>query len=79
MDYTPIVEYCVKKLVAEPDQVEIDVKQQRNMTQIEIEVAPNDVGKVIGRNGRVINTLRHVINMVAAKDRDKVFVKVIAR
>ncbi len=79
MDYEPIVEYCVKKLVTEPDEVEIEVKTQRNMTQIEVQVAPDDVGKVIGRNGRVINTLRHLVNVLGAEDRDKVFVKIITR
>lgn len=71
--------YCVERLAEEPDKVQIVVKPQRHAISVDVHVAPDDVGKVIGRNGRVINTLRQVINLVAAKHRQKVFVKVIAR
>jgi predicted RNA-binding protein YlqC (UPF0109 family) len=77
-DYAAIVEFAVRRLVAEPDAVAVDTRKAHGAMQIEVTVAPNDVGKVIGRSGRVINSLRHFVGMVAAKSRQKVYVKVLA-
>lgn len=79
MDYEPIVRYCVERLVEDPDKVQITSTPHRHVISVDVHVAPDDVGKVIGRNGRVINTLRQVVSLVAAKHRHRVFVKVIGR
>lgn len=76
MNYAKLTEYCVGKLVEEPDAVVVDEKNDRNAIQLEVRVSPNDVGKVIGRNGRVINSLRHFLSGLAASQRDKVYIKV---
>ncbi len=60
-------DYLVKNLVDEPDAVEILIKEGENGTLIEVKVAPDDVAKVIGRKGRIINSLRTLAMTVGAR------------
>lgn len=78
MDYKKVVEYCVRRLVADPEAVNVASGRERGAIQVVVRVAPEDVGKVIGRNGRVINALRHYVNAIGGKRKEKVYVKVVA-
>jgi len=78
MSYRPFVETLIKSVVEEPDQVEIEEDFEAGTRTFYIHVAPNDVGKVIGKSGRVVTAIRHVVSAVAAKSREKAFVKVVA-
>lgn len=77
MEYTGLVEYCVKGLVDEPDAVEVDQVEDGDAVQVRIRVAENDTGKVIGRSGRLVGALRQVVAAAAEKNGEKVYVKVI--
>ncbi len=77
-DYTNLVKYCVERLVDEPDSVSVDSRTDRSGAYINVTVAPNDVGKVIGRNGRIVNALRSLVSSVGAKQRQRVYVKVVS-
>lgn len=70
------VEESVKQLVNEPDEVNVSTAGDRHGTIIKVMVAPNDVGRIIGKDGRVITNLRTMTNAVAAKHRVKATVKV---
>lgn len=70
------VEEAVKQLVNEPDQVKVETVADRHGKIIKVTVAPGDVGRVIGKDGRVITNLRTMSNAVAAKARVKAVVKV---
>ncbi len=76
MNYTALTQYCVSKLVEESDSVNVEERTDRGAIQLEVRVAPNDVGKVIGRNGRVINSLRHFLSGLASSQREKVYIKI---
>lgn len=78
MSYRPFVEHLIKSVVEEPDQVEIEETVEAGTRTFFIHVAPNDVGKVIGKSGRVVTAIRCVVSAVAAKSREKAFVKVVA-
>ena len=52
-----LIEYLVKALVDEPDQVTITEVAQEEATTYEVRVAPGDLGKVIGKQGRIANAL----------------------
>ena len=60
-DVRVLVEQIAKALVDEPDQVSVN-QMEGDPTVFEVTVAPNDVGKVIGRQGRVARALRSLIN-----------------
>jgi len=55
-----LIEYLVKALVDEPDQVDIVEVPGDEATTYEVRVAPDDLGKVIGKQGRIANALRTV-------------------
>jgi uncharacterized protein len=59
--------YMIKALVDEPDQVEINVVEGEKSTIFELKVAPPDVGKVIGKNGRIAKAIRTLLNAAIAK------------
>jgi len=59
--------YIIKALVDEPDQVEINVVEGEKSTIFELKVAPSDIGKVIGKNGRIAKAIRTILNAAIAK------------
>lgn len=76
MSYRPFVEELIKAVVDEPDQVSIEEEFSHGARTFYVTVAPGDVGKVIGKSGRVVSALRFVVSAVAAKSREKAFVKI---
>ena len=59
--------YIVKTLVDEPDEVEIHVVEGEKSTIFELKVATPDIGKVIGKNGRIAKAIRTILNAAIAK------------
>jgi len=57
----------VKALVDEPDEVEIHVVEGEKSTIFELKVATPDIGKVIGKNGRIAKAIRTILNAAIAK------------
>ncbi len=60
------IEYIVKNLVDEPDSVRVDETTEDNRVILTLHVAKNDVGKVIGKQGKTAKSLRHLLTAVAA-------------
>ena len=79
MDPQSLLEFMVKALVDHPDQVNISETQGEIVTVIEVRVADEDTGRVIGREGRIVNALRTVAKAAGAKDKKKVTVEIISR
>lgn len=77
MSYRPLVEQLVRAVVEEPDRIEIDEEQEMGARTFYVKVSPDDVGKVIGKSGRVVSAIRCVVSAVAAKSREKAFVKIV--
>jgi len=63
-----VCEYLVKAVVEEPDGVEVDVNERSRGTTIEVRVAPGDMGRVIGKRGRVAQSIRTVVRAAAVRD-----------
>lgn len=63
-----VAEYLVRQLVDEPDGVEVDVESRRGRTTIEVRVAPGDMGRVIGKRGRIAQSIRTVVRAAAVRD-----------
>jgi len=66
-----LVEVIAKALVDEPDQVRVTVREGEKITLIEFQVAPGDVGKVIGKQGRTAAPIRLLLGAVATKLRKR--------
>lgn len=63
-----LVEYMVKAMVDEPDSVSVTEVVTGPDVLLELRVAPDDMGRVIGRAGRVINSMRTLVQMCAARE-----------
>lgn len=61
------IEMIVKSLVDESDNVDIREVERNGSTLIEVRVAPNDVGKIIGKQGKTIRALRSLVRIAGAK------------
>jgi predicted RNA-binding protein YlqC (UPF0109 family) len=72
-----LVEYVARGLVEQPDKVAVTEIQQGNLTIYEVEVAPDDMGKMIGRQGRMINALRSLVKAAAVRRGIRVNVEVV--
>ena len=68
-----LVEYLTKNLVDNPDAVAVEEKERgRGIVDLRLTVAREDMGRVIGRNGRVANAIRNMARVAAAKQGKKV-------
>jgi len=63
-----VCEYLVRAVVDEPDGVEVDVENRRGRTTIEVHVSQGDMGRVIGKRGRVAQAIRTVVRAAAVRD-----------
>lgn len=72
-----LIEILVKALVDNPNAVTVDEIDEGDSITFTVTVDPNDLGKVIGKQGRVANALRTVAKAAAIKDRKNVFVKIL--
>lgn len=77
MSYGKLLEDLIRSLVDNPDQVEIEEEFESGTRTFYVSVSPEDVGKVIGKSGRVVSSIRFVVSAVAAKAREKAFVKIV--
>ncbi len=71
-----LVEYIVQALVDNPEQIIIAERTGRNTTIIELAVAKEDIGKVIGKEGRTINAIRTILNAAGASQKKRVVLEV---
>ncbi|MGP1507756.1 MAG: KH domain-containing protein [Sphaerochaeta sp.] len=62
-----LVEYIVKSLVDQPELVEVNVVEGEKSTILELRVSPDDIGKVIGKQGRIAKALRTILSATATK------------
>lgn len=70
-----LVEVLVKALVDHPDQVAVNQVETARTVTLEVRVAPEDMGKVIGRQGRVARAIRTVVKAAALRDGRRVQVE----
>ena len=71
-----LVEYIVKSLVDDPIQVTVSESQSGFALVLKVRVAPEDMGRVIGRSGRVINAIRALLRLVATREGRRVELEV---
>ena len=72
-----LVEVLCKALVDEPDLVDVREKEDERTVVIEVRVAPSDMGKVIGKQGRIAKAIRTLVKSAAARSSKRVTVEFI--
>ncbi|PKL41285.1 MAG: RNA-binding protein [Spirochaetae bacterium HGW-Spirochaetae-1] len=77
MNYKELVGYMVKSLVDNPDQVEINEIEGEKSTILELKVTKEDIGKVIGKHGRIARAIRTIINASATKTGKRVVLEIL--
>lgn len=72
-----IVEYLARRLVDDPDAVRVEEIQRDGDTVLQLHVAPDDVGKVIGRQGRIARALRTIVRASAARHDGRTLLEIV--
>jgi predicted RNA-binding protein YlqC (UPF0109 family) len=72
-----LLAYLARELVDEPDAVRVDADERDGALHLRLHVAPGDVGKVIGRGGRIVRALRTVVRASAVRDGRRVVVEIV--
>jgi uncharacterized protein len=72
-----LVEYVAKSLVDQPEAVSVEVHEEDGGTVIELHVAEEDMGKVIGRNGSVAKALRTLLKVVATREGSTISLEIV--
>lgn len=71
-----LVEVLAKALVDHPDEVVVTEREKDNATVVELRVSPTDMGKVIGKQGRIAKAIRSLVKAAASKDDKKIIVEI---
>ncbi|MDO4438489.1 MAG: KH domain-containing protein [Eubacteriales bacterium] len=71
-----LLEVMAKSLVDHPDEVLVTEESRDDMLVLNLKVAQSDMGKVIGKSGRIAKALRQVLNAAASRDKIKVIVDI---
>lgn len=72
-----LVRFIAQNLVDNPDEVKVQVKDGDHATIIELSVAPDDMGKVIGKQGRIAKAIRTVVKAASVRENKKYMVEII--
>lgn len=71
-----LVEFLAKSLVDNPDQVSVNVVESDKSLVLELRVAPEDMGKVIGKQGRIAKAIRAIVKAAATREGKRVMVEI---
>lgn len=72
-----LVELIARSLVDQPEQVSVLEVEGEKTVVIELKVAPEDMGKIIGKQGRIAKALRTVVKAAAAKEGKKIIIEIV--
>lgn len=72
-----LVQYISEALVDKPDEVKVNVVEGENSIILELKVAPDDVGKVIGKGGQTAKALRKILSAAATKLKKKSLLQIV--
>lgn len=72
-----LVEVIAKALVDHPEEVTVTEIEKDNAMVVELRVSPTDMGKVIGKQGRIAKAIRSVVKAAASRDDKKVIVEIV--
>ena len=77
MDLKGLVEYIAQSLVTSPNQVQVDVAESAHSITLELHVAQDDMGRVIGKGGRIANAIRTLVRVAAMREGKRVNLEIV--
>lgn len=77
IDLEELIRYLAKGLVDRPDEVDVTLVEERDANVYEVEVAEDDLGKIIGRGGKTARAIRSVVGAVAPRSRKRTLVEIL--
>ncbi len=72
-----LLEFIAKSLVDNPEEVDVNQVEGERSLILELRVSPDDMGKVIGKQGRIAKAIRTVVNAAAVKENKRVIVEIV--
>lgn len=72
-----LLAYLARQLVDEPDAVRVETEEREDTTVLFLHVAPDDIGKVIGRAGRIVRALRTIMRAAGARADTRVVLEIV--
>ena len=72
-----LVQYLAKSLVSNPDAVEVKEIEGETASVLELKVAKEDLGRIIGKQGRTANSIRTILNAVASRTNRKIVLEIV--
>ena len=72
-----LIEYVARSLVDDPTQVRVSQRRQGSTISVRLEVAKEDMGRVIGRGGRVANAMRTLLRVASSRDNKRVHLDIV--
>ena len=76
-DMRALIEQIAKALVDEPDQVSVNQVNEAQGTVLELQVAPNDLGKVIGKQGRTARAMRALLSATGVRSQKRLTLEIL--
>ena len=77
MEEKELIEFIAKRLVDDPDGVNVKIIEGEKSTILELKVNPNDIGKIIGKRGRIAGALRTILFATSMKSGKRVMLEII--
>ena len=71
-----LIEYIAKSIVSHPEEVTVTEENKDGKTILKLHVAPDDKGKIIGRHGRIADSIRVLLRIAATKRDDRAFLDI---
>ena len=79
MGVKDLAEYLIKSLADHPEKVEIEEREEDDTVLIELKISPDDIGKIIGKNGNTINAIRTVLQTAASSHKKRARLEVVGQ
>ena len=76
-EFKNLAQYIVESLVENPDQVSVTEIDSGNVVSVEVQVATSDMGRIIGKGGNVVNSIRTILQVLAVKRGKRVSLDII--
>ena len=72
-----VLVYLINSLVEDPGSAKLSTSEDGNVVRFKLSVAPSDRGKIIGKEGRVVKSIRTILQTAASKSNKKIFLDIV--